>query len=283
MIERAPSDTFIGETRRSVRTVLTVSKTELRRHGRSPRTVGTVLSVIGICTLLAFNIVRLREFRRSFMRTTNNFQISATEYDILYVFLARDPLIALFLVSFAVLVGANAIAGTRENGTGRTLQSLPFDRRGVFVGIVLSRVAVVAVVAAAVVGLTFGRAHQQGYAPSIRMLVLFLPVLVIHLAAFVSIGSALSTLRWRRGAIHSVALLVAIGLSTLYVPLSRLAPEAAVLAPRQAFYGLVASLHGGWNVLSGVSTRAAVAAHLVLLVAPFLYGLYRYERCDLTT
>lgn len=258
-----------------------VSRVEVRRHIHSRRTIATVCLLVIVCTLLTFNSIRIEEFNQTYMRTTNNFRLYETGDDFFFIDLARDPLIALFLVCFATLIGANTIAGSRETGTLRVLQTLPYDRRTVFFGLVFARGLVVGLVVATVVAIAFLRARHQGYAPSVRLLVPFTALLVVHFLTFVSIGAALSTLERRRAAIHGLALIAAIGLSVLYVPLSRWASEIAVLAPRQVLYALIAALHDGWHVLSGVSTTAAVAVQLVLLVVPLLYGLYQYERCDL--
>ncbi|WP_254863957.1 ABC transporter permease subunit [Halovivax gelatinilyticus] len=288
---------------RKLQAVNSVYWFELRRHYRSRRTVATVAIMTFLCVVYLFNILRVTNIARGRnVGTTGHFYLQSINHDILYPTVALSSLLMLVLACFATFLGAGTIVGAREDGTLRTVQSLPFDRRTVFIGSVFARVTIVAVVVVVVFGLTLAQAYRIGLSPSLTRGIGFVSIFVAHLAGYTAVGVSLSTLRRRRSVVFGAALVAVIGLLLASIPLSMVSPRLTLLGPGPIFDTLVAGLddrvytafqveHGGER--TGLtfsvdelplfaSTSAALLSQTAWIVLPLAIGLYRYERSDIT-
>ncbi|MFC3957762.1 ABC transporter permease [Halovivax cerinus] len=282
--------------------IASIFSIELRQHYRSRRTVVTVTIVTFVCTNLSFNALRVTDVARGRqLGTHDQFYLRSIGNDLFFPVMASVSTLQLFLVCFATLLGAGTIVGGREDGTLRTHQSLPVGRRAVFLGHVLARLTVVATVLAIVYGLTLVQAYRSGLTPSLTTGVTFIGVVVVHLAGFVVVGVALSTIRRRRSVVFAAALVAAVGLLLVSLPLSMVSPRLTLIGPGPIFSTLVASLddrvytafqvaHGGGSTAVNftvveipfyASTSAALLSQALWIVIPTVSGLIRYERCDI--
>lgn len=283
--------------RHTATTLLSVIRFEFRRHCRSRGTVGTLAGLTMFCTFWGLHNLSISAYPPDASLVNDGvFAVVAPGQDLLLLDVATSIFVGPLLLCAGVLLGVGTVTTPRADGTLRTLQTFPYSRRSVFVGLVLSRLAVIAIVVAVLTGSTVLVASLGGVQLSPMVVVGFAVLLLLHAAGGVAVGAMLSTLQgqpvvtYLLGVVASVGLLVLGGfLSTRYLP-------AGVVAPRTAFHVALAGLHGDWTALfqqavmdtTGEnrpllgSTATGVVVLCAWVVVPTLLGVAGYERGDLS-
>ncbi|RQG99699.1 ABC transporter permease [Natrarchaeobius oligotrophus] len=268
---------------------------EIRRHLRSRRTV------VGACVLVLFYLfwishsLRIRTFEQGTMTTMTYFVARSLYEGRVILTLARDPLLLLFVVCTPLLFGATTVAGHRDTGALRLLQSLPYSRWTVFVGLVAARVAMISAIVCLLMmgalletwrqGVPFSPVHFAGYTA----------VLLAVTTTLVVIGAAISTRATSRRRAYTSSLLFGLLILFVYGPLQAFRPEAILLTPRAVYYALVAGIDINWATtfqeqpsqyrLDSVYhyTEVAVLSLCAWLLCAMAAGLYSYRSIDITT
>lgn len=260
---------------------------EFRRHRRSRRMVGIVVALTVFCTFWSVHYLSISEYPpNASQRNTGVFSLIAPGQDVLLLDVATHPFVGPLLLCFGVLLGVGTVVSPRADGTLRTLQTLPYSRRAVFLGLLLSRLALTTGIVVTLTTTTFVVAGLSGVRLSLGLVPGFVGLLSIHIAGSVAVGTALSTLRTRPAAVYLLGIVGAVGLLVLGGLLSALQPVAGVLSPLTAFYIGLAGLQPNWTALfqqrqASVSVGTGLLVMYAWVLVPTLLGLISYERCDL--
>jgi len=276
--------------------LLDVARVEFRRHRRSRGTVGTLIAVTLFCTFWSVHNLSISAYPPDASLVNDGvFSVVAPGQDVFLLDVATSVFVGPLLLCFGILLGVGTVVTPRANGTLRTLQTLPYSRRSVFVGLLLSRLLLVAGVVATLTLGTVVSASLAGVSLSLRVLFGFVVFLTLHAAGGVAVGTVLSTLRTRPAAVYLFGVVAAVGLLVLGGLLSSQFLPAGVFAPRTAFHVALAGLHWNWTALfqqalansaGGIqpsygSTAAGVLVLCAWVLIPTLLGVVSYERGDL--
>lgn len=282
--------------RHTATALLNIVRLELRRHRRSRGTVGTLAGLTLFCTFWSVHNLSISEYPPDASLVNDGvFSLVAPGRDVLLLDVATSVFVGPLLLCFGVLLGVGTVVTPRAGGTLRTLQALPYSRRSVFVGLLLSRLALVAGVVAVLTLCTVVAASLAGVGLSPGVVVGFAVFLTLHAAGGVAVGTALSTLRTRPAVAYLLGVVAAVGLLVLGGLLSSQFLPAGLFAPRTAFHVALAGLHWNWTALfqqaladsaGGVqppygSTAAGVLVLCAWVLVPTLLGVVSYERRDL--
>jgi ABC-type transport system involved in multi-copper enzyme maturation permease subunit len=276
--------------------LLNVLRLELRRHRRSRGVVGTLAALAVFCTFWSVHNLSLSAYPPDASLVNDGvFTVVAPGQNLLLLDVATSIFVGPLLLCVGVLVGVGTVTTARVEGTLRTLQTLPYSRRNVFVGLVLARLTAVAAIVAVVTTATVVAATLAGVRLSLLVVLGFAVLLTLHVAGGVAVGAMFSTLRrepvatYLLGIVGSVSLLLLGGVLS-----SRLLP-AGVIAPRTAFHVALAGLQGNWTTLFQQALADtpgnvrpplgySVVGVFVLcawVLVPTLLGVLGYERSDL--
>jgi len=276
--------------------LLSVVRLEFRRHGRSRRTVGTLAGLTLFCTFWSVHNLSISVYPPDASLVNDGvFLIVDPGQDLLLLDAAISPFVGPLLLCVGVLLGVGTVATPRAEGTLRTLQTLPYSQRSVFVGLVLSRFAIVVAVVGVLTACTVVVASLSGLRLSPVVVVGFAGLLTLHTAGGVAVGAMLSTLPSRPVSVYLVGVVAAVGLLVLGGLLSPQFLPARVVAPRTAFHVALAGLDANWSTLfqaaladagSGArppfgSTAAGVLVLCAWVLGPTVLGVASYERGDL--
>jgi len=282
--------------RHTATALLSVVRLEFRRHRRSRGTVGTLTALTLFCTFWSLHNLSISAYPPDASQVNDGvFSVVAPSQEILLLDVATSVFVGPLLLCAGVLLGAGTITTPRADGTLRTLQTFPYSRRSVFVGLVLSRLVVIAIVVAVLTGCTVLVASFVGVRPSPAIVVGFTVLLMLHAAGGVAVGAMLSTLRSQPITTYLLGVVAAVGLLVLGGFLSTRFLPAGVAAPRTAFHVALAGLHGEWTALfqraltdaTGNtrpllgSTATGVLVLCAWVVVPTLLGAAAYEHGDL--
>jgi ABC-type transport system involved in multi-copper enzyme maturation permease subunit len=282
--------------RHTATALLSVARLELRRHRRSRGAVGTLAGLTLFCTFWSVHNLSLSAYPPDASLVNDGvFSVVAPGQDLLLLNVATSVFVGPLLLSAGVLLGVGTVTTSRVEGTLRTVQTFPYSRRSVFLGLVLSRIAVVAVVIAILTVCTVLIASLAGVRLSPAVVLGFAVLLTLHAAGGVAVGAMLSTLRSQPVVVYLLGVVAAVGLLVLGGLLSSQFLPAGVVAPRTAFHVALAGLHGGWTALFQQaladttgdilplfgSTAAGILALCAWVFVPTLLGAISYERGDL--
>jgi ABC-type transport system involved in multi-copper enzyme maturation permease subunit len=282
--------------RNIVSPLLCVVRLEFRRHSRSRGTVGTLVGLTLFCTFWSVHNLSVSTYPPdASLMNDGVFSIVAPGQDLLLLDVATSVFVGPLLLCVGVLLGVGTVATPRVEGTLRTLQTLPYSRRSVFVGLVLSRIALVAIIIGLLTVCTVVAASLAGLRLSPAVVVGFAGLLTLHTAGGVAVGAMLSTLPSRGVVVSLFGVVVAVGLLLLGGVLSSQFLSAGVIAPRTAFHVALAGLHSNWTTLfqqalmdgtggSRPLLGSPVVGALMLcawVLGPTLLGVVGYERGDL--
>lgn len=279
--------------------VVTLSRVfchEFRRHARSR---GAVVAYVCLALFTSFWGVHQLSIIQyppvASVTITNAFYVASPGAEVLLLDTATHPFVGPVLLSAGVVVGSTTVASSRVDGTLRTLQTLPYGRRTVFVGLLLERAAGLAlVVGVLVVGMAL-RAQWHGLGISPFTFVAFGVALAIHATAGVAVGSLVSTLSPDRTSALAVAVVAAAGLLALGALLAALVPPAQVLDPQATFHVVLAGFDSDWTARSlaesdgtprtpptpTLAPATAFAFQVAWIAVPAALGAVRYRRSDL--
>jgi ABC-type transport system involved in multi-copper enzyme maturation permease subunit len=283
-------------SRHTATALLSVVQLEFRRHRRSRGTVGTLAGLTLFCTFWSLHNLSVSAYPPDASLVNDGvFSVVAPGQDLLLLDVATSVFVGPLLLCTGVLLGVETITTPRVVGTFRTIQTFPYSRRSVFLGLVFSRIVVVAVVITALTVCTVVVALLAGVRLSPMVVFGFAGLLTLHVAGGVAVGAMLSTL-WSQpivaylfGVVGAVGLLILGGLlSSQFLP-------AGVAAPRTAFHVGLAGLHENWTALfqwaladtTGDtrplfgSTAAGILVLCAWVLVPTLLGAVSYERGDL--
>ncbi|ARS91578.1 ABC transporter permease subunit [Natrarchaeobaculum aegyptiacum] len=267
---------------------------EIRRHLRAKRTVASACVLVMCYLLWISHSLRITTFEETTMITMLHFQARSLYEGRVILTLARDPLLLLFVICTPLLFGATTVAGHRDTGTLRLLQSLPYSRWTVFVGLVAARVAMMSGIICLLMmgalletwrqGVPFSPVHFAGYTA----------VLLAITATLVVVGAAISARATSRRRAYTSSLLFGFLIIFVYSPLQALRPEVILLTPRAVYYALVAGIDIKWATtfqarpsqyrLDSIYhyTEAAVLSLCAWLFCAAIAGLYSYRNIDIT-
>ncbi|PHQ46269.1 hypothetical protein DJ68_08265 [Halorubrum sp. C3] len=282
--------------RHTATALLNVVRLEFRRHRRSRGTVGTLAGLTLFCTFWSVHNLSISAYPpAASLRNDGVFSVVTPGQNLLLLDAATSIFVAPLLLCAGVLFGVGTVTTPRAEGTLRTIQTFPYSRWSVFVGLVLSRVVVIAVVVAALTICTVIAASLAGVQLSWAVVFGFAVLLTLHAAGGVAVGAMVSTLRSEPIAVYLLGVVAAVGLLVLGGVLSSQFIQAGVFAPRTAFHVALAGLHGDWMTLFQQALAdetgdvrplfgSMVAGILVLctwVMVPTLLGAVGYERGDL--
>jgi ABC-type transport system involved in multi-copper enzyme maturation permease subunit len=282
--------------RHTATALLSVVRLEFRRHRRSRGTVGTLAGLTLFCTFWSLHNLSVSAYPPDASLVNDGvFSIIAPGHDLLLLDVATSVFVGPLLLCAGVLLGVGTVTTPRADGTLRTLQTFPYSRRSVFVGLVLSRLAVIAIVVAVLTGCTVLVASLVGVRLSVAVVVGFAVLLLLHAAGGVAVGAMLSTLRSQPIVVYLLGVVAAVGLLVFGGFLSTRFLPAGVAAPRTAFHVALAGLQENWTALYQQaltdatgdtrpllgSTAAGVLVLCAWAVVPTLLGAASYERGDL--
>jgi ABC-type transport system involved in multi-copper enzyme maturation permease subunit len=283
-------------SRHTATALLSVVQLEFRRHRRSRGTVGTLAGLTLFCTFWSLHNLSVSAYPPDASLVNDGvFSVVAPGQDLLLLDVATSVFVGPLLLCTGVLLGVETITTPRVVGTFRTIQTFPYSRRSVFLGLVFSRIVVVAVVITALTVCTVVVASFAGVRLSPMVVFGFASLLTLHVAGGVAVGAMLSTL-WSQSIVaYLFGVVGAVGLLILGGLLSAQFLPAGVAAPRTAFHVALAGLHENWTALfqqALADTKgdirplfgSTVAGILVLcawVLVPTLLGAVNYERGDL--
>ena len=282
--------------RHTATALLNIARLEFRRHRRSRGTVGTLAGLTLFCTFWSVHNLSISAYPPdASLRNDGVFSIIAPGQNVLLLDAATSVFVGPLLLCAGVLLGVGTVTTPRAEGTLRTIQTFPYSQRSVFVGLVLSRVVVIAVVVAVLTICTVIAASLAGVHLSWTVVFGFAVLLTFHAAGGVAVGAMVSTLRTEPIAVYLLGVVAAVGLLVLGGFLSSRFIQAGVFAPRTAFHVALAGLHGDWMTLFQQALAdetgdirplfgSMVAGILVLcawVMVPTLLGAVGYERGDL--
>lgn len=282
--------------RHTATALLSVVRLEFRRHCRSRGTVGALAGLTMFCTFWSLHNLSISSYPPDASLVNDGvFSVVAPSQDLLLLDVATSVFVGPLLLCASVLFGVGTVTTPRAEGTLRTLQTFPYSRQSVFVGLVLSRLAVIAIVVAVLTGSTLLVASLGGVRLSPVVVIGFTVLLMLQASGGVAVGAMLSTLRGQPVVTYLLGVVAAVGLLLLGGLLSTWFLPASVVAPRTAFHVALAGLHGDWTALFQQALRDATGdtrpplgstatGVLVLcawVVVPTLLGATGYKRGDL--
>lgn len=277
--------------------LLSVIRLEFRRHRRSRGTVGTFVGLTLFCTFWSLHNLSISAYPPDASLVNDSvFSVVAPDQNLLLLDVATSAFVGPLLLCAGVLLGVGAVTTPRVEGTLRTIQTFPYSRQSVFIGLVLSRIAVAVVIVAILTVCTVVVASLAGVRLSPPVVLGFAALLTLHAAGGVAVGAMLSTLRSQSVVVYLLGVVAAVSLLVLGGLLSSQFLPAGIIAPRTAFHVALAGLHENWTALfqqaladtaSGVrpvfgSTGAGVLVLCAWVLVPTLLGAVSYERRDLT-
>lgn len=276
--------------------LLNIVRLEFRRHCRSRGTVGTLVGLTLFCTFWSVHNLSISAYPPdASLRNDGVFSVVAPGQNLLILDAATSVFVGPLLLCAGVLLGVGTVTTPRAKGTLRTIQTFPYSRRSVFVGLVLSRIVVIAVVVAVLTICTVVAASLTGVQLSWTVVLGFVVLLTLHATGGVAVGAMISTLRSEPITVYLLGVVAAVGLLVLGGFLSSQFIQAGLFAPRTAFHVALAGLHGDWTTLfqqaladvtgNVRSLFGSMVAGIVVLcgwvVVPTLLGVVSYERGDL--
>ncbi|MCD2201337.1 ABC transporter permease [Halobacterium sp. KA-4] len=282
--------------RHTVTALLNIVRLELRRHRRSRGTVGTLAGLTLFCTFWSVHNLSISTYPpNASLRNDGVFSVIDPGQNLLILDAATSVFVGPLLLCAGVLLGVGTVTTPRTEGTLRTIQTFPYSRRSVFVGLVLSRLVVIAVVVAVLTICTVVAASLAGVQLSRAMVFGFAVLLTLHAAGGVAVGAMVSTLRSEPIAVYLLGVVAAVGLLVMGGLLSSQFMQAGLFAPQTAFHVALAGLHENWTTLFQQALADAtgdfrplfgsMAAGVLVLcawvVVPTLLGAVGYERWDL--
>lgn len=282
--------------RHTATALLSIVRLELRRHRRSRGAVGTLAGLTLFCTFWSVHNLSISAYPSDVsLRNDGVFSVIAPGQDLLLLDAATSVFVGPLLLCAGVLLGVGTVTTPHTEGTLRTIQTFPYSRWSVFVGLVLVRLAVVTVVVAVLTVGTVIVASLAGVRLSPAMVFGFAVLLTLHAAGGVAVGAMISTFRSEPIAVYLLGVVAAVGLLVLSGLLSSHFLPAGVLAPRTAFHVALAGLHGNWTTLFQQalvdatgdirppfgSTAAGILVLCAWVLVPTLLGAIGYERRDL--
>ena len=282
--------------RHTATALVNIVRLEFRRHRRSRGTVGTLAGLTLFCTFWSVHNLSISAYPPdASLRNDGVFSVVAPSQNVLLLDAATSVFVGPLLLCAGVLLGVGTVTTPRAEGTLRTIQTFPYSRRSVFVGLVLSRVVALAVVVTVLTICTVIASSLVGVQLSWAVVFGFVVLLTLHTAGGVAVGAMVSTLRTEPIAVYLLGIVAAVGLLVLGGFLSSQFIQAGVFAPRTAFHVALAGLDKDWTTLfqqaladSTGDVRplfsSMMAGILVLcgwVVVPTLLGAVGYERGDL--
>lgn len=282
--------------RHTATALLSVIRLEFRRHGRSRGTIGTLAGLTLFCSFWSLHNLAISAYPPDASLVNDGvFSVVAPSQNLLLLDVATSVFVGPLLLCTGVLLGVGTVTTPRVEGTLRTVQTLPYGRRSVFLGLVLSRIAVVTVVVAVLTACTVVIASLAGVRLSPAVVVGFAVLLMLHAAGGVAVGAMLSTLRSQPTVVYLYGVVAAVSLLVFGGLLSSQFLPAGVVAPRTAFHVALAGLQGNWTALFQQtladtpgdirplfgSTAAGVLVLCVWVLVPTVLGAVSYERGDL--
>ena len=282
--------------RHTATALLSVIRLEFRRHGRSRGTIGTLAGLTLFCSFWSLHNLAISAYPPDASLVNDGvFSVVAPSQNLLLLDVATSVFVGPLLLCTGVLLGVGTVTTPRVEGTLRTVQTLPYGRRSVFLGLVLSRIAVVTVVVAVLTACTVVIASLAGVRLSPAVVVGFAVLLMLHAAGGVAVGAMLSTLRSQPTVVYLYGVVAAVSLLVFGGLLSSQFLPAGVVAPRTAFHVALAGLQGNWTALFQQtladtpgdirplfgSTAAGVLVLCVWVLVPTVLGAVSYEREDL--
>ena len=282
--------------RHTATALLNIARLEFRRHRRSRGTVGTLAGLTLFCTFWSVHNLSISAYPPdASLRNDGVFSVVAPSQNVLLLDAATSVFVGPLLLCAGVLLGVGTVTTPRAEGTLRTIQTFPYSRRSVFVGLVLSRVVVIAVVVTVLTICTVIAASLAGVHLSWAVVFGFAVLLTFHVAGGVAVGAMVSTLRSEPIAVYLLGVVAAVGLLVLGGVLSSQFIQAGLFAPRTAFHVALAGLDKDWTTLFQQaladstgdvrplfsSMMAGILVLCVWVVVPTLLGAVGYERGDL--
>ncbi|MGQ3330499.1 ABC transporter permease [Halorubrum sp. FL23] len=282
--------------RHTATALLNIVRLEFRRHRRSRGTIGTLAGLTLFCTFWSVHNLSISTYPPdASLRNDGVFSVVAPSQNLLLLDAATSVFVGPLLLCAGVLLGVGTVTTPRAEGTLRTIQTFPYSRRNVFVGLVLSRLVVIAVIVSVLTTCTVIAASFAGVQLSWAMVFGFAVLLTLHTAGGVAVGAMVSTLRIEPIAVYLLGVVAAVGLLLLGGFLSSQFIQAGLFAPRTAFHVALAGLHEDWTTLFQQALADAtgdlrplfgsmVGGMLVLctwVVVPTLLGAVGYKRGDL--
>lgn len=282
--------------RHTVIALLSVVRLELRRHRRSRGAVGTLAGLTLFCTFWSVHNLSLSLYPPDASLVNDGvFSVVTPSQDLLLLDAATSVFVGPMLLCAGVLFGVGTVTTPRVEGTLRTVQTFPYSRQCVFIGLVLSRITAVAVVIAALTVCTVVAASLTGVRLSPAVVFGFGVLLTLHAAGGVAVGAMLSTLRSPPIVVYLLGVVAAVSLLVLGGLLSSQFLPVGVVAPRTAFHVALAGLQENWTVLFQQaladttgdvrplfgSTAAGILVLCAWVLVPTLLGAASYERRDL--
>ncbi|ADQ68907.1 hypothetical protein C499_07020 [Halogeometricum borinquense DSM 11551] len=282
--------------RHTATALLSVIRLEFRRHRRSRGTVGTLTGLALFCSFWSLHNLSISAYPPDASLVNDGvFSVVAPGQDLLLLDVATSVFVGPLLLCTGVLLGVGTVTTPRVEGTLRTVQTFPYGRRSVFLGLVFSRIAVVAVVIAVLMICTVVVASLSGVRLSPMVVFGFAGLLTLHVAGGVAVGAMLSTLRSQPIVVYLLGVVAAVGLLVFGGLLSSQFLPAGVVAPRTAFHVALAGLHENWTALFQQaladttgdirplfgSTAAGILVLCAWVLVPTVLGAVSYERGDL--